>query len=230
MAHPLDNPVWESLIGHHAAFARKTGHAARYPAEAAPFVAVDADHPCAAEQLANLVEVGESVMLVGMAPALPPCWRIEPVAHIAQMTCRSRLAIEAGPTIRPLSINDVADMLALTALVYPHYFRPRTIELGRYFGIHHDRQLVAMAGERMRLDGHREISAICTHPDHTGRGHAQRLLAILSNDIQDRGDVPFLHVSHQNARAKSLYERMGYAFRAEIALLEIALLQTRSAA
>ena len=29
-----------------------------------------------------------------------------------------------------------AGEVALTALVYPHYFRKRTMEPGRYFGIH----------------------------------------------------------------------------------------------
>ncbi|HYM85330.1 MAG TPA: GNAT family N-acetyltransferase [Pseudoxanthomonas sp.] len=221
MSHPLDNPVWASLSSHHAGLARKDGHAARYPADAAPFVAVDRTDADAAAQLAGLVEVGESVLLVGMTLPLPSTWRVQPLVRIAQMTCDSAVAVDDGPTMRPLSHDDVADMLALTALVYPHYFRPRTIEMGRYLGIHEDGRLVAMAGERMRFDGHQEISAICTHPAHTGRGHARRLLAALGNDILDRGELPFLHVSHRNARAKSLYERMGYVFRTDIALLEI---------
>lgn len=221
MSHPLDNPVWASLSSHHAALARKEGHAARYPADAAPLVAVGRTDADTVAQLAGLVEVGESVLLVGMTLPLPLAWRVEPLMHIAQMTCNSPIAVDDGPPIRALARDDVADMLALTALVYPHYFRPRTIEMGRYVGIHEDNRLVAMAGERMRFDGHQEISAICTHPGHTGRGHARRLLAALGNDILDRGELPFLHVSHGNLRAKSLYERMGYVFRADIALLEI---------
>jgi predicted GNAT family acetyltransferase len=76
-----------------------------------------------------------------------------------------------------------------------------------------------MAGERMGFEGHQEISAICTHPDHTGRGHARRLTAMLTNDILDSARVPFLHVSHENSRAKALYESIGYLFRTDIALL-----------
>jgi ribosomal protein S18 acetylase RimI-like enzyme len=216
----LDNPVWESLATRHADLARGTQHAARYPSDVAPFGAVDVADAHAASELEQLVGVGESILFVGPAPSLAPeTWKIEPLVYIAQMTCRAHLQVNDGPPVTELTRAQVADMLALTALVYPHYFRPRTIEMGRYFGIHDGGMLVAMAGERMGFPGHQEISAICTHPAHVGRGHAQRLTAILTNDILDRGDMPFLHVSHQNERAKSLYERIGYRFRADIPLL-----------
>lgn len=81
--------------------------------------------------------------------------------------------------------------------------------------------LAAMAGERMRFGRYQEISAICTHPAYTGRGYAQRLTATLTNDILDSRRSPFLHVSHANTRAKSLYERMGYRFRTDIPLLAV---------
>ncbi|MEO7323510.1 MAG: GNAT family N-acetyltransferase [Dokdonella sp.] len=219
MSHPLDNPVWASLTSKHSSLARKTANAARYPADVAPFVAVDAADAGAADQLSSLVDRGESVLFVGLAPPLPSTWSVEPLVAIAQMTCDSHLLVIDGPPIAEVSRDQVADMLGLTALVYPHYFRARTIEMGRYFGIYVDGALVAMAGERMGFEGHQEISAICTHPEHTGRGYAQRLTAILSNDILDSGRVPFLHVSHQNGRAKALYERIGYRIRADIVLL-----------
>lgn len=93
--------------------------------------------------------------------------------------------------------------------------------MGRYFGIYDGAKLAAIAGERMRFEGYTELSAICTDPAYTGRGYAQRLVAMLTNDILDSGVLPFLHVSHQNARAKSLYEHMGYRFRADIPLLAV---------
>ena len=40
------------------------------------------------------------------------------------------------------------------------------IVLGSYLGIRHAGTLIAMAGERMRLDGFTEISAVCTHPGY----------------------------------------------------------------
>jgi predicted GNAT family acetyltransferase len=139
--------------------------------------------------------------------------------HIAQMVCDSRLAEVDGPPIVALTAAQRVDVLDLTARVYPHYFRSRTPELGRYFGIYDDAKLAAMIGERMRFDAHRELSAICTDPAYLGRRLAQRLVATLTNDILDAGEVPFLHVSHENNRAKQLYEHLGYRFRADIPLV-----------
>jgi predicted GNAT family acetyltransferase len=91
--------------------------------------------------------------------------------------------------------------------------------MGRYFGIYDGERLAAMAGERMHCEGHREISAVCTHPDYLGRGYARRLIAELTNRILDGGETPFLHFAHENVRAKALYERLGFAHRGDIALL-----------
>jgi GNAT superfamily N-acetyltransferase len=221
ITHPLDNPVWASLTGDHAGLAFTAGGAARYPADAAPFVAVHSGDAPAASDSARLVASGESVCFVGLAPPLAAGWRVEQSVKIAQMTCNSHLAVADGPAVIELSRARLADMLALTALVYPHYFRPRTIEMGRYFGIYDGVRLAAMAGERMRFEGHQEISAVCTHPDYVGRGYAQRLVALLTNDILDSGRLAFLHVSNENARAKALYERLGYSLRTDIPLLAV---------
>lgn len=218
----LDNPVWSALTSRHAGFALRTQNAARYPAQVAPFVAVDPTDALALVQLASLVDAGETVLFAGPAPPLDANWSVvEPLTHIAQMTCAARLSVNEGPEVIELSVAHRADVLDLTARVYPHYFRPRTMELGRYFGIYDGAKLAAMSGERMRLDGYTELSAICTDPACLGRGYAQRLTAMLTNDLLERGVRPFLHVSHANTRAKSLYERMGYRFRADIPLLAV---------
>jgi len=219
MGHPLDNPVWSSLTSRHADLARRTAHAARYPADVAPFAAVDAFDSDAAEQLATLMRAVETVLFVGPAPQFAAGWRIEPLEHIAQMTCGGKLVVPDGPEVIALGATHTADVLDLTSRVYPHYFRPRTVDMGRYFGIYDGTKLAAITGERMRFDGHVELSAICTDPGYTGRGYAQRLVALLTNDILESGEVPFLHVSHRNARAKALYEHLGFRWRADIALL-----------
>jgi len=215
----LDNPVWASLTSEHAPFGHRYGEAARYPPDVAPFVATSTIDASTCADLAGLVTVGEGVLFVGPAPALDAHWKIDTAVHIAQMICDVRLAEVDGPPIVALTTAQRADVLDLTARVYPHYFRPRTPELGRYFGIYDGAKLAAMIGERMRFDGHRELSAICTDPAYLGRRLAQRLVAMLTNDILDAGEVPFLHVSHENLRAKQLYEHLGYRFRADIPLL-----------
>lgn len=212
----LDNPFWESLQARHRALALRHGDAARFPAEYAPFLGVRARDVDAAAAFEALVPPEDSVYLLGIAPAMPPGWRLGGPAMLAQMVCPERLQAIDGPEIVALGDAHRDDVLALTALVYPHYFRRRTMDMGRYFGIYQDGQLAAMIGERLGMDDCQEVSAVCTHPDFNGRGFARQLLAMLSNDILERGRMPFLHVSLENGRAKTLYERMGYRTRVEI--------------
>ncbi|MBQ4853912.1 GNAT family N-acetyltransferase [Rhodanobacter sp. B2A1Ga4] len=216
IAAELDNPFWFALRSRHQAIALRRGEAARYPAEFAPFLGVASAQADVAAAIASLVGAGESVYLLGVAPTLPHGWALDAFAPLAQMICPTPTAVIDGPPVIELTEVHRADVLALTALVYPHYFRPRTMELGRYFGIYQDGRLAAMIGERLGMDAQQEISAVCTHPDFNGRGYARRLLALLSNDNLERGRLPFLHVSHQNRRAKSLYEQMGYVHRRDI--------------
>ncbi len=212
----LDNPFWSSLASRHHAVAQCSRDVARYPADFAPFIGVRHADVDIGAALAALVEPGETLLLLGVAPRVPEEWCLEPFADLAQMTCVEPIPVIDGPDVIALTDAHPADVLSLTALVYPHYFRPRTIELGRYYGIYQDGRLAAMAGERLGMDDHQEISAICTHPDFHGRGYARRLTALVSNDNIARGRTPFLHVSHENGRAKRLYEQIGYRHRRDI--------------
>lgn len=128
----------------------------------------------------------------------------------------SPIDLDEGTDIIELGLAHREDALALTALVYPHFFRSRTMELGSYFGIYRDGRLAAMIGERLGTDEFQEISAVCTHPDFARQGLARRLLGMLTNDNLRRGRTPFLHVSRQNTHAISLYERIGYTHRRDI--------------
>ena len=111
-----------------------------------------------------------------------------------------------------LTLADVSEMEQLVELTKPGPFARRTIVLGSYIGIRKDGRLVAMAGERMRCDGFTEISAVCTQPDHCGRGHALFLVSTLMRDILARGETPFLHIFSDNTGAAALYRKLGFAY------------------
>ena len=212
----LDNPFWCSLRTRHRAIALFADDVARYPADFAPFLGVSHAHARVDDALEALVAPGESVYLLGVLPSVPAGWQCEAFRPLAQMTCTRPLVVADGPRIVEMGPGQRVDALALTSLVYPHYFRERTMELGRYFGIYHGRQLAAMIGERLGTGDTREMSAICTHPAFTGRGYARRLTAMLGNDNLERGLTPFLHVSQENTRALKLYEDLGYRHRCDI--------------
>jgi len=212
-AHMLDNPVWHSLTTQHAGLALTADGAARYPAAIVPFAAIAEPSARASHQLTSLIHDAESVFVVGVAPEPPPGWQLEPKKSVLQMICNTRAPDLRGPPVTTMTAAQAPDMLALTDLVFPGFFRPRTLEMGSYFGIYDGPRLAAMAGERMRLDGYQELSAVCTHPDYTGRGYAQRLLAILCNSAFDRGFTPFLHVYADNTRAIGVYRKLAFVDR-----------------
>jgi predicted GNAT family acetyltransferase len=70
-----------------------------------------------------------------------------------------------------------------------------------------------MAGERMRLDGFTEISAVCVAPAYRGHGFAVDLVGALATSIAARSEVPFLHVFSSNHAAIALYRKLGFALR-----------------
>ena len=118
-----------------------------------------------------------------------------------------------GVDIVTLGAEDVPAMMELTALTKPGPFSARTHELGTFLGIRVDGQLAAMAGERMKPAGYTEITAVCVHPSHRGRGYGQMLLSAVSRQILARGEIPFLHVFTSNKSAIALYKRQGMEIR-----------------
>lgn len=216
----MNNPIWAALTSAQAHFAIGGPVAKRYPAEVAPFIAVTEPTAAAADALAELVSPGEIVNIVSVTPKLDQGWELLATGNIVQMVWRDDAPAPDEDTtgITPLTDADTPDMLGLTSLVFPGYFRRRTPEMGEYFGIREDGQFAAMAGERMKLHGYEEISAVCTHPNFTGRGLAARLINLVVAKQLKRGIVPFLHVNEANARARALYVRLGFYDRALLPL------------
>lgn len=111
---------------------------------------------------------------------------------------------------------DAEEMVALARFTDPGPFFSRTHELGSFIGLREENKLIAMAGERMRVDGYTEVSAVCTHPDHRGRGLARALMRVVAERILARGEMPFLHSYAANAGAVRLYGSLGFRVRAEL--------------
>ena len=85
----------------------------------------------------------------------------------------------SGDGVIELTESDVPEMMALAEPTKPGPFGRRTRELGTYIGIRRSGTLVAMAGERLRLPGFTEVSAVCTHLRSRG--------AILERRIEHEG-------------------------------------------
>ncbi|MFD8076460.1 GNAT family N-acetyltransferase [Streptomyces sp. NPDC059718] len=210
--HVLDNPAWAALTGPHARFAERVGRAARYPADVSPFTALsDPADPRAWADLTVLVGPGAAVAVTG-AQQPPDGWELVEGGVGVQLVDTSLRAEHAPEAVR-LGAADVPEILELIALTKPGPFLPRTVELGTYLGIRDGGRLVAMAGERLRTPGWTEISAVCTHPGHRGRGLATRLVRAVAAGIRDRRETPFLHAAAVNTGAIRLYESIGFTLR-----------------
>lgn len=212
----LENPIWAALDSAQQHFSIAAGAARRYPADVAPFCAVEEEGvPLSADDLAGIAD--GSYYFLGAMPVLPPGWSLQPLSGVLQMVYEGGpVALVGSEGIRVLAADDPA-MVALTDIAFPGYFRQRTGEMGRYAGIHDEGgRLVALSGERMDLGHLREVSAVCTHPDFTGRGYARRLVEYIMYGMQQQGVRPMLHVGAANARAQALYRSMGFAATREL--------------
>ncbi|WP_063813390.1 GNAT family N-acetyltransferase [Herbidospora daliensis] len=199
----LANPVWAALTGPHARFAVVSGRTRRYPRDVSPFAAVpDAFGPddwAAFDGQLLTINTGE----------VPGDWETLFALPGVQME-GSGVAGAADPALSVLGPADVPEMLDLVARTQPGPFGPRTIEMGAYLGLRDEGRLIAMAGERLRVPGWTEISAVCTDPAHRGRGLASRLVSAVVAGVRDRGDRPFLHAATANVNAVRLYESLGF--------------------
>lgn len=205
------DPVLTALGSTHCSLAHSAGDAVRYMAEVAPFAALRTPSVAALVDLATLVAPGESVWVFGeeSLPGIPELQRGRSLPCLQMVFPRDAALPEGADAIEPLSLADTDAMLVLIGLAYPGFFRRRTPEMGRYFGIWQDGRLVAMGGERFRMPGYAEISGLCTHPEHRGKGHAARLLGHVARLHRTEDVVSFLHVSTSNRNAIALYERLG---------------------
>lgn len=217
MFSALDNPAWHALSSKHKGFAIGEDLAKRYSPDIVPFVAFADTSPELPVALDPFMQAGENFFIIGDLPSLPAHWEIQNELICLQMICEQPVATgDDVPVIHALSETDQQDMFELVTKVQPGYYIPGTHRTGNYFGIKQEGQLVAMAGERMRMDGLTELSAIVTLPDFAGRKYARHLITHLVNRNLAAGIIPFLHVSESNERAIGLYERLRFVTRRKI--------------
>ena len=212
--HILDRPAWAALSARQADLAIGGAGARRFDRDYAPFGgAADPGAGGHAALLELISATGPVVVVEPAPPEPPPGARIVSCVQAHQMVLDDLSLRPGGLDIVALTDADAGAMLALARLTQPGPFTTRTHELGDFFGVRRDGVLAAMAGERMRPDGFTEISGVCTHPDHRGRGHAADLTAHVAARVLGRGEGAFLHVLSTNAAALSVYQALGFRIR-----------------
>jgi len=216
--YPLDNVIWTALTTRQAEFAETSTQARRFVPQVTSLAGFSEPTPAGYESLKGLLGGRETIALFLDEPYEPRAgWELVGKAALLQMVCENGNALPITPIpsaeLIELSGTNSAEMIELTALTKPGPFNKRTHELGTYLGIRRGGRLVAMAGERLKVLGYTEVSAVCTHPEHTGHGYARLLMTEVMRRIHGRGETPFLHVREDNARAIELYHRLGFKRR-----------------
>ena len=216
--HLLDNPIWTALSTRQTHFAQGDRWARRFP----PAVTALAGFPEACDEayqeLAELADGAPAALFLPAAPELPEGWNQIREASLLQMVHENGSAPSPRHEWVALTEVDVPEMVTLAELTQPGPFGVLTYQMGTYLGIREQGKLVAMAGERLRVPGYAELSAVCTYPDHVGKGYAASLMSVLMEKMRGQGETPFLHVRAHNTRAIALYERLGFRKRVEFHL------------
>lgn len=216
----LDNPVWNSLSETHAEFAIDYNGTQFYNPDYCPFGGF-----IKSESTINAVNeysaLAKNFFIVGEKPEIADSLKIAKELVCLQMTIYNKIEQPISAEIVKLTEKHNDELVELVNLVQPGYFKNKTTSLGNYFGIFKDNQLVAITGERMKMNHFTEVSAIITHPDHTGKGYAKQLITHVVNRIFEENKTPYLHVLENNIGAIGLYEKLGFITRRKISFWNI---------
>ncbi|SFC83549.1 FR47-like protein [Parapedobacter composti] len=212
----LNNPTWYSLTETHKDFGIDYNGTKFYCPSYCPFggFIIPDTTQSAIDTYAMLTN---NFYVVGDKPNFNSTVRLNKELVCNQMLLDKGIEIEICEHITELrTTKQMVDLFYLVNLVQPGYFKTKTAGLGSYYGIYKNEKLIAVTGERMKMNKYTEVSSVVTHPEHTGKGYAKQLLAYTSNKIIDEQKNPYLHVADTNIGAKLLYEKLGFRTRRKI--------------
>ncbi len=119
---------------------------------------------------------------------------------------------DCGESIR-LDSGDLDEILEFYRMSYPgHWFDPRMLETGQYFGIRRDERLVSVGGIHVFSPkyGVGTLGNIATLPDFRGRGLGKTITARVCQSLLKDVVHIGLNVRSDNIAAVSSYEKLGF--------------------
>jgi GNAT superfamily N-acetyltransferase len=219
----LDNPVWHSLNESHKDFALEFEDFKFYRPEVCAFGGF-IEKQTSERALDQYAALTDSFYVVGEQPEFGNKLVIIKNLVCLQMLLEKPVVMEVTEEIVELrSTKQQTELFNLVNLVQPGYFKAKSSELGQYFGIYKNRELVAVTGERMKMHEFTEVSAVVTHPAHTGKGYAKQLIKHTCEKIFKEHKTPYLHVAETNIGAIKLYEKLGFTIRRKISFWNLKL-------
>lgn len=208
----MHNPVYHALLSGDRPLSFGTEQVRFFDEQVSPFAGFELDYTKGFSELFELLPTGRKILYaIPSVISQPAGWQFAHEIKGLQFVYEAGRPIKTEfPDVVPLSEIHVKEMVQLAKLTKPGPFGTKTINFGSYYGIFEKEKLVAMTGQRLHVQDCTEISAVCTHPDHTGKGYANTLLQHQLQLILQQGQRPFLHVRDDNERAIELYHRLGF--------------------
>ncbi len=208
----LHNPVYNALLSGDQHLAFGTDTVKFFDEQVSPFVGFDENYTNGFNDLYDLLPEGRKILYA--IPSIitpPPGWLLRHDIKGLQFVYEGLTDMKGEFTrVLPLGEQHIDQMIELARITKPGPFDKRTIDFGSYYGIFMQDKLVAMTGQRLHVENFTEISAVCTHPEYTGKGHAFTLLQHQLQLILQQNQQAFLHVREDNGRAIEIYQRMGF--------------------
>lgn len=216
----LDNPVWFSVSETHQSFVVEYGSVKFYHPDYCPFGGFEKVNAIA-KSIDEYSVMVDSFFIVGEKPELSNLLKLNKELVCLQMIVYNPIDIAIYDPIVKLTVEHIDVLYELVNLVQPGYFKKKTALLGNYYGIFKNEELVSVTGERMQMNDFIEVSAVVTHPNHTGKGYAKQLVIHTVNEIFKQNKIPYLHVIEDNKGAIQLYEKLGFTIRRKISFWNI---------
>ncbi|TCC94331.1 GNAT family N-acetyltransferase [Pedobacter frigiditerrae] len=215
MPHLLDNPIYNALSSAHHPISLGSKVVKYYFPSFASFAGLKDNSTANFEELYQISEP-ESFFIVFSIKALEISnqWKLIREINMFQLVYGHQ-TVPTGDESEFVDLNEthVDEMIALVQLTEPGPFLEKTIDFGNYTGIFENGKLVSMAGHRFNPTPYTEVSAVCTHPNHLGKGYAYNLLREQIKRILAKNEIPFLHVRDDNEGAIKLYQKLGFKIR-----------------